>query len=45
MIGKTSSREDGHREEEVYWWLYDSPAHARECLAEFHRRYNHDRPN
>ena len=29
----------------MYWRLYDSPAHARECLAEFHRRYNTDRPH
>ena len=33
------------KEEEVYWRLYDNPAHARECLAEFHRRYNVDRPH
>jgi transposase InsO family protein len=33
------------KEEEVYWRLYDNPAHARECLAEFHRRYNADRPH
>lgn len=31
--------------EEVYWRLYDSPEHARECLAEFHTRYNHERPH
>jgi len=31
--------------EEVYWRLYDSPSHARECLAEFQRRYNERRPH
>ena len=31
--------------EEVYWRLYDSPAHARDCLAEFRQRYNHARPH
>jgi transposase InsO family protein len=31
--------------EEVYWRLYDSPEHARECLAEFHARYNNERPH
>jgi len=33
------------KEEEVYWRMYDSPAHARECLAEFHCRYNNERPH
>jgi transposase InsO family protein len=33
------------KEEEVYWRLYDNPAHARACLAEFHRRYNVARPH
>ena len=33
------------KEEEVYWRLYDSPAHARECLAEFRERYNILRPH
>jgi len=32
------------KEEEVYWRLYDNPAHARECLAEFRERYNTRRP-
>ena len=31
--------------EEVYWRLYDSVAHARECLAEFRTRYNRARPH
>ncbi len=30
--------------EEVYWRLYDSPFHARQCLEEFRRRYNTIRP-
>ena len=33
------------KREEVYWRLYDDPQHARECLAEFERRYNYDRPH
>lgn len=33
------------KEEEVYWRLYGNPAHCRECLAEFHRRYNQVRPH
>jgi len=33
------------KEEEVYWRLYDNPAHARECLAEFRERYNTRRPH
>lgn len=33
------------KEEEVYWRIYDSPAQARECLAEFHQRYNERRPH
>jgi putative transposase len=31
--------------EEVYWRLYDSPAHCRECLEEFRARYNGRRPH
>jgi transposase InsO family protein len=31
--------------EEIYWRLYDSPAHARECIAEFRDRYNETRPH
>lgn len=31
--------------EEVYWRLYESPQHARECLAEFRTRYNERRPH
>ena len=33
------------KSEEVYWRLYDSPGHARECLKEFRRRYNEVRPH
>ena len=33
------------KEEEVYWRLYDDPAHARACLAEFRTRYNTVRPH
>ena len=33
------------KDEEVYWRLYDNPAHARECLAEFQTRYNTRRPH
>lgn len=33
------------KEEEVYWRLYDGVAHCRECLAEFHTRYNSRRPH
>ena len=33
------------KQEEVYWRLYDSPSHARECLAEFQARYNELRPH
>ena len=31
--------------EEVYWRLYDSPAHCRSCLEEFRQRYNCRRPH
>lgn len=31
--------------EEVYWRLYDDPAHARRCLEEFRERYNQRRPH
>ena len=31
--------------EEVYWRLYDNPGHCRDCLAEFHERYNMIRPH
>ena len=31
--------------EEVYWRLYDSPAHCRACLEEFRQRYNRRRPH
>ena len=33
------------KDEEVYWRLYDNPAHARECIAEFRTRYNRSRPH
>jgi putative transposase len=33
------------KDEEVYWRIYDNPAHARQCLAEFHKRYNERRPH
>jgi transposase InsO family protein len=33
------------KKEEVYWRLYENPQHARECLAEFHGRYNTLRPH
>jgi transposase InsO family protein len=33
------------KQEEVYWRLYDHPAHARACLAEFRDRYNEHRPH
>jgi len=33
------------KEEEIYWRLYDNPAHARECLSEFRERYNRVRPH
>jgi len=31
--------------EEVYWRLWDNPAHGRECIVEFRERYNHRRPH
>ena len=33
------------KDEELYWRLYDSPEHCRECLAEFRDRYNQRRPH
>jgi putative transposase len=33
------------KEEEIYWRLYDSPAHGRQCLEEFRHRYNTIRPH
>jgi transposase InsO family protein len=33
------------KEEEVYWRLYENPAHARQCLGEFRLRYNTRRPH
>lgn len=33
------------KEEEVYWRIYENPADARACLAEFRTRYNTVRPH
>jgi putative transposase len=33
------------KEEELYWRMYDSPEHCRQCLAEFQDRYNRLRPH
>lgn len=33
------------KQEEVYWRIYASPEHARQCLAEFRQRYNTLRPH
>jgi transposase InsO family protein len=33
------------KDEEVYWRLYENPAHARACLREFQDRYNTRRPH
>ena len=33
------------KEEELYWRMYDSPEHCRQCLAEFQDRYNRQRPH
>jgi len=33
------------KDEEVYWRIYDNPAHCRECLEEFKERYNNVRPH
>ena len=33
------------KEEEIYWRLYENPAHARECINSFRDRYNTDRPH
>jgi transposase InsO family protein len=33
------------KEEEIYWRLYDGPAHCRACLEEFRERYNTRRPH
>jgi putative transposase len=33
------------KEEEVYWRIYENPAEARACLAEFETRYNERRPH
>jgi putative transposase len=33
------------KEEEVYWQLYDGPAHARTCIGRFRHRYNERRPH
>ena len=33
------------KEEEVYWQIFENPAHARSSLAEFQVRYNTERPH
>jgi putative transposase len=33
------------KEEEIYWQLYDGPAHARRAIGEFRQRYNERRPH
>ena len=33
------------KDEEVYWRLYENPGHTRDCLGEFHQRYNTVRPH
>ena len=33
------------KDEEIYWRLYDGPAHCRQCLEEFRQRYNGRRPH
>ena len=33
------------KEEEIYWQLYDNPAHARTCIGGFRQRYNERRPH
>jgi putative transposase len=33
------------KEEEIYWHIYDNPAHGRVCLEEFRHRYNTIRPH
>jgi transposase InsO family protein len=33
------------KEEEIYWQIYDSPAHARDGIDAFRARYNQDRPH
>ena len=33
------------KEEELYWRMYDSPEHCRQCLGEFRQRYNQRRPH
>jgi len=33
------------KDEEIYWRMYEDPAHGRACLAEFRARYNRVRPH
>jgi len=33
------------KEEELYWRMYDSPEHCRQCVAAFRDRYNRLRPH
>ena len=45
QLGLLERFHESLKQEEVYWRLYESPQHARECLAEFRQRYNHVRPH
>jgi len=45
QLGLLERFHESLKREEVYWRLYDNPEHARECLAEFHDRYNNLRPH
>jgi len=45
QLGLLERFHESLKREEVYWRLYDSPEHARDCLAEFHKRYNTTRPH
>jgi len=45
QLGLLERFHETFKREEVYWRLYDDPQHARQCLAEFERRYNYDRPH
>ena len=33
------------KQEEVYWRIYENPGHCRDCLEDFHKRYNNVRPH
>lgn len=45
QLGLLERFHESLKQEEVYWRLYESPQHARECLAEFRERYNQQRPH